>query len=286
MNKFYVLSNRMKDPSGEVARSIRDYLIGRDKKCVIGEPAEPGAGDYRFTDPAQVPEDVDCLIVLGGDGTLIQAAVDMADRQIPILGINLGTLGYLVEIDQPAIFPALAAVVEDDYQIERRMMLRGDIFSGEEKKSSNIALNEITVTREGTMHMIQLENFVNGAFLNSYRADGIIISTPTGSTGYSLSAGGPIISPGAELFVMTPLAAHTLNTRSVVLPDTDAIAVRIGPGRDNSTEHAVVYFDGASSVQLLTGDRVEIRRAEHDAQIVKINQDSFLETLRRKMSAI
>ena len=286
MNRFYVLANPTKDPTGEVSRGIRDYLAGRGVDCVIGETAGPGSGKFRFTDPDRIPDGTDCIIVLGGDGTLIQAAVDVQERQIPLLGINLGTLGYLIEIDQPAIYPALAAVVEGDFQIENRMMLRGDIYKNGEMTSSNIALNEITVTREGTMHMIQLENYVNGAFLNTYRADGVIIATPTGSTGYSLSAGGPIISPDASLFVMTPLAAHALNTRSVVLPEREVIAVQVGPGRDNTTEHAVVYFDGASSVQLVTGDRVEIRKAENDARIVRINQDSFLETLRRKMSAI
>ena len=286
MKKFYVLANPTKDPKGEVSRGIRDYLLSRGAECVLGEPAEPGNGSYRFTDPAGIPEGTDCVVVLGGDGTLIQAAVDVEELQIPLLGINLGTLGYLVEIDQAAIYPALAAVVEDDFQIEERMMLRGDVFIGGEKKVSNTALNEVTVTREGTMHMIQMKNYVNGALLNICRADGVIIATPTGSTGYSLSAGGPIISPAASLFVMTPLAAHTLNTRSVVLPESDKIAVEIGPGRDDTVEHAVVYFDGASCVQLVTGDRVEIRKAEHAARIIRINQDSFMETLRRKMSAI
>lgn len=286
MNKFYVLANPTKDPGGEVSRGIRDYLLERKCDCVIGEPSEPGSGNFRFTDPAKIPEGTECIIVLGGDGTLIQAAVDVETLQIPLLGINLGTLGYLVEIDQAAIYPALAAVVEDDFQIEERMMLRGDIYIDGEKKGSNIALNEVTVTREGTMHMMQMKTYVNDTLLNVCRADGMIIATPTGSTGYSLSAGGPIIAPQAALFVMTPLAAHTLNTRSVVLPESDRIAVEIGPGRDDTTEHAVVYFDGASSVQIETGDRVEIRRAEHSARIIRINQDSFMDTLRRKMSAI
>lgn len=286
MNKFYVITNPTKDPNGEVSRGIRDYLLERGKDCVIGAPSEPGAGDFRFTDPSAVPEGTDCIIVLGGDGTLIQAAVDVKKLQVPLLGINLGTLGYLVEIDQAAIYPALAAVVEDDFQIEERMMLHGDIYIGGEKVKSSTALNDIVVTREGTLHMIQLENYVNGAFLHTYRADGVIIATPTGSTGYSLSAGGPVISPEASLFVMSPIAAHALNTRSVVFPESDVIAVQVGPGRDNTIERAVVYFDGATRVELKTGDRVEICKSANTARIIRISQDSFLETLRRKMSPL
>ena len=136
------------------------------------------------------------------------------------------------------------------------------------------------------MRVIELNTYVNHARLNTYHADGIIIATPTGSTGYSLSAGGPIISPAAALFLMTPLAPHTLGSRSVVLPPENEITIEIGPGRDEKIEEAVAYFDGDTRVPMLTGDRIEISRSRKDTLIVKIHNSSFLETLSRKMSNV
>ena len=233
-----------------------------------------------------IPPEVDCIIVLGGDGTLLQAARDVVDRQIPLFGINLGTLGYLAEIDRQSIYPALDHLMEGNYEIEQRMMLYGSVYRGEEKLDRDIALNDIVISRENGLRVIELNTYVNHARLNTYHADGIIIATPTGSTGYSLSAGGPIISPAAALFLMTPLAPHTLGSRSVVLPPENEITIEIGPGRDEKIEEAVAYFDGDTRVPMLTGDRIEISRSRKDTLIVKIHNSSFLETLSRKMSNV
>ena len=150
--------------------------------------------------------------------------------------------------------------------------------------ADDIALNDIVISREGHMHVVQFNNYVNDTYLNTYKADGIIIATPTGSTGYSLSAGGPIVSPDASMILMTPLAPHTLNTRSIVFPAEDSVTVELGEGRDGSVEKGVAYFDGASKVVLLTGDKIRIVRSQKDTKIIKINNISFLETLRKKMS--
>lgn len=166
------------------------------------------------------------------------------------------------------------------------MMLHGDVVRDGEIAASRTALNEVVIGRVGTPHVLALYNYVNDAYLNDYRADGVIVSTPTGSTGYSLSVGGPIISPSANVFLLTPLAAHTLNTRSVVLPPENKITVQVGPGRDNSIEHANAYFDGDEGIPMQTGDKIEIRRSEKDTLIIKIKNDSFLEVLRRKMGNI
>ena len=210
----------------------------------------------------------------------------MVDRQIPLFGINLGTLGYLAEIDRQSIYPALDHLMEGNYEIEQRMMLYGSVYRGEEKLDRDIALNDIEISRENGLRVIELNTYVNHARLNTYHADGIIIATPTGSTGYSLSAGGPIISPAAALFLMTPLAPHTLGSRSVVLPPENEITIEIGPGRDEKIEEAVAYFDGDTRVPMLTGDRIEISRSRKDTLIVKIHNSSFLETLSRKMSNV
>ena len=282
MKHFFLIANQAKDKNLEVTQEIAGYLRSHGAEAVIRKGK--GMGAKRHTDPSEVPDNTECVIVLGGDGTLIRAAGDLVNLQIPFLGINLGTLGYLAEIDRNSVLPAMDVLLEDRYQIEERMMLHGDVWHEGKRIQSGVVLNDILVSREGSPHVIKLINYVNDMYLNEYRADGIILATPTGSTGYSLSAGGPIISPDAELFLMTPLAAHTLNSRSVILPAAEnQVRIRIGEGRDGSTEHALAVFDGSSEVPLVTGDYVEIRKAERHVNIVKIRNDSFLETLRRKM---
>ena len=286
MRKFYIITNPVKDPGGELTMSIVRYLEEQKVHSYVREESEADPeGKYRYTDPQKIPEDVECIIVLGGDGTMIRSAVDCVDRQIPILGINLGTLGYLAEIDRRSIYYALRHLINDEYMLEKRMMLEGTIYRGSEKLGESIAMNDIVI-RRSDMGMLKLSNSVNGSFMNRYKADGMIIATPTGSTGYSLSVGGPIISPQASLFLMTPLAAHTLNSRSVVFPDTDVITVSIGPGRDDEIVSAVVLYDGDVKTEARTGDRIVIRKSKKDALVLKIHNDSFMETLRRKMGSL
>ena len=270
MERFYLITNRAKDPDLTVTDQIRQYLEERGKTCLLCDNSEKGE-KYHYTDPAKVPSDIDGILVLGGDGTLLQAAGDVVDLQIPLLGINLGTLGYLAEIDRDTLYPALDHLMADEYTIEHRMMLCGSIYRDGKLIAEDAALNDINV---------------NGEFLNSYSADGIIIATPTGSTGYSLSAGGPIISPSASLMLMTPLAPHTLNTRSIVFPAEDVIEVELGPSRDGGIEQGMAYFDGDTRVPMKTGDRIVIKKARRDTLIVKISNISFLETLRKKMANI
>ena len=287
MNRFYIITNRIKDKDLSITEQAAAYLRQHGKECFLREDFLQGEEKYsRSTDPAIIPENIDCIIVLGGDGTLLQAARDVVDRQIPLLGINLGTLGYLAEIDKESVFPALDCLMSGKYEIEPRMMLQGRAYRGNRLLAEDIALNDIVISREDGLRVIHLDNYVNGAYLNTYQADGIILSTPTGSTGYSLSAGGPIVSPAASLFVMTPLAPHTLNSRSIILPPENEITVQIGPGRDEKVEQAVVYFDGDTRVPMVTGDRVQISRSRKDTLIVKIHNSSFLETLSRKMSNV
>ena len=252
MERFYLITNRAKDPDLTVTDQIRQYLEERGKTCLLCDNSEKGE-KYHYTDPAKVPSDIDGILVLGGDGTLLQAAGD---------------------------------VVAEEYTIEHRMMLCGSIYRDGKLIAEDAALNDITITREGNLRVVRFDNYVNGEFLNSYSADGIIIATPTGSTGYSLSAGGPIISPSASLMLMTPLAPHTLNTRSIVFPAEDVIEVELGPSRDGGIEQGMAYFDGDTRVPMQPGDRIVIKKARRDTLIVKISNISFLETLRKKMANI
>ena len=250
-----------------------------------------------YTDVAQIPEDVDCILVLGGDGTLLQAARDIIQRDIPLLGINLGTLGYLAEIEETGMDAAMNQLLSGEYEVEQRMMLTGRIVRGgihQQKHKENglpayktensYALNDITITRSGSLQIIRFRICVNGQFLNEYHADGVIVATPTGSTGYNLSAGGPIVEPKAELLLITPISPHTLNTRSIILAPEDKIEIEIGAGREESVQQVEVNFDGSHNVMLYTGDKVEIERAETPTGIVKLNKASFLEVLHKKLS--
>jgi len=285
MQHFYVITNDIKDKGFVVTRQIASYVQEQGRRCTISSATRHDNGeDYHYTDASQIPEDVDCIIVLGGDGTLLQAARDVVDKNIPLLGINLGTLGYLAEIDRNMVIPALDHLLRGDYTIEKRMMLQGTVYHKGKQIARDLALNDIVISREGMLRVVNFLNYVNGSFLTAYKADGIIISTPTGSTGYSLSAGGPIIAPGASMLLMTPLAPHTLNTRSIVFSPDDKIMVEIGPGRDGGEEKGMASFDGDTSIRLVTGDRIEIERSEQDTRIIKISNRSFLETLRKKMS--
>ncbi len=286
MNKFTIITNHAKDPHQIVTRRIANYLRAHKRECMILSAREKHPEkSYYYTDVSKIPEDMECAIVLGGDGTLLQAARDVLDRQIPLFGINMGTLGYLAEIDQHSIYSALDRLMADLFTIENRMMLSGKVIRQGEVLAEDVALNDIVISRAGVpLRVVRFNNFVNDTYLNTYKADGIIISTPTGSTGYSLSAGGPIISPSASLMLMTPLAPHTLNTRSIVFSPTDVISVELGAGRDGGIEQGVATFDGATQVSMRTGDRIMISKSKCDTKIIKINNISFLEILREKMS--
>ena len=166
-----------------------------------------------------------------------------------------------------------------DYVFEERMMLKGTLEDG----TQDVALNDIVVSRKGELRIIHFRLFVNGELLNSYEADGVIISTPTGSTAYNLSAGGPVVEPTASLIVITPICSHALNTRSIVLSSEDEIMIEIGEGRNGSREEVYVTFDGADRMIMETGAKIMVRRADARTKILKLNKVSFLETLRRKM---
>jgi len=285
MNKFYVITNSTKDVGLVTTKIIQEYLHKHEKECLVQDRvAHSGNKKYRYTDVDKIPADTECVLVLGGDGTLLQATRDMMERDIPLIGINLGTLGYLAEINTENIVSALDTLMADEYTLTRRMMLEGKAYNKEKMILRDTALNDIVIGREGRPRIIDFNIYVDGEFLSSYSADGIIVSTPTGSTGYSLSAGGPIISPEASLLLLTPIAPHTLNTRSIVLPDSAVITIEVGKQRLHSEEKIVATFDGDTYVALKRGDIVTISKATKAARLVKINNISFLEMLRKKMN--
>ena len=285
MDTFYIITNYQKDPEMTVAHEIREYLESKGKTCYVQQrEAEDPQGRYRYTDAQHVSDEVECVLVLGGDGTLLQAARDLVDRSIPLLGINMGTLGYLAEIDRKNIFPALDKVIGGEYTVEHRMMLTGTAFHQSRRMLADIALNDIVISRNGRLRVVDFNVYVDGAFLSSYTADGIIISTPTGSTGYNLSVGGPIVAPEASLILLTAIAPHTLNSRPIVLPDFVEITIEIGTNHGTDIDGAEATFDGDTSVKLSSGDRIVITRSRREALMIKTKNTSFLEILREKMS--
>ena len=284
MEHFYIIANSEKPESVTMRDKIVGYLNRRGKTCSYQENAQPSENHaYSFTDPARVPEDIDAVLVLGGDGTVIQAARDLARRDVPFLGINVGTLGYLTEVEASEYGQALDTLTRGEYYLEKRMMLCGEVFTEEGKTYAGQALNDIVISRQGVLRVVNFQIFVNGRYLNSYNADGMIISTPTGSTGYNLSAGGPIVEPGAEMLLITPICPHTLNARSIVLSGHDQVEIVIGPGRKMEKDRAVATFDGDTEIGLVSGERVKIRRSIHATKLIKLNDQSFLEVLSRKL---
>lgn len=273
MERFYIVTNDGKDKDRIITRHICDILKKAGKTCFLSQKDEE-----KNIIPDTVPQELDCAIVIGGDGSLIEVA-RLVKSEIPILGINMGTLGYLTEVEISDLDEAIQKILDGNYQIESRMMLEGSF----EKRDSDIALNDIVVSRKGDLRVIHFNLYVNGAFLNSYEADGIIVSTPTGSTAYNLSAGGPIVEPTASMIVLTPICSHALNTSSIVLPAEDEIVIEIGEGRNGREEEVFVTFDGADMIELRTGDKVTITKSRHETKLMKLSKVSFLEILRRKM---
>ena len=283
MDKFYIITNNDKDKDFQITNEIVSYLKKNGKKCQVQQAERKLEGAYHYTNPELIPEGTQCILVLGGDGTLLQAARDVVYRKIPMLGINLGTLGFLAEVDRQSIHAALDKLIADDYEIEERMMLTGTVWHGDKIIGQDIALNDIVIGREGTLRVERFKNYVNDVYLNSYNADGIIIATPTGSTGYSLSCGGPIVSPNAAMTLMTPIAPHTLNTRSIIFPEEDVITVELGEVRRQVQEQGLASFDGDTEIPIVTGDRIVIQKASASVKILKLNHLSFVEVLRQKM---
>lgn len=273
MDSFYIIPNQLKDRDFAITNEIKSYIENNGRRCYVAEKDPKG-----HIIPGTVPDDVECGLVLGGDGTLIRSVRDLGERTLPLLGINLGTLGYLAEVDLDDYREALDHLFRRTPDIEERMMLSG-IFKGGE----DLAMNDIVLAREGKIRIINFNVYVDGSLLNSYHADGVIISTPTGSTGYNLSAGGPIVEPTAQMIVITPICSHALNTSSIVLSADDTIEVEIGEGRYGRQEKVSLCFDGAEQITLVTGDRVVIRRSGRTARLVKLESESFMKTLRKKM---
>lgn len=278
MRHFLVYTNANKDEGMVVTNRIKEYLEQKEAKCTLVSNMD-GLSHI----DAKTLENVACIIVLGGDGTILQAVRETKSLNIPLIGVNLGNLGYLTEIETSNLEESLDYLLEKPFEKESRMMLKGKITRGGEQ-CEDWALNDIIISREGSLRIIYMNVYVNGQFLNAYNGDGIIITTPTGSTGYNLSAGGPIVEPKARMIMLTPVAPHTLNARSIILSPEDEIVIEIPKGREGEEQTVVASFDGSHSVTMKTGDSIRIKKSEKTTEFIKINQVSFLDVLHKKLS--
>lgn len=280
MKKFVIVTNPFKDPQLEISNKIAEYICKKGGSAFNLMDRTDTTVKFEELDYNKIPNDTDCILVLGGDGTLIRVVRKTRKSNIPLLGINLGTLGYLCEFDKENMYQAIDQLMEDNCIIEERLMLKG-YLKGEEK--GRTALNDIVVHSTGVLAILRVNVYVNGEFLATYDGDGVIISTPTGSTGYNLSAGGPIIEPGAYILALTPINAHNLNSKGIILRADDVIEVELVSRRGSEADSAYVSCDGDRYMKLSVGERFVIERAAHTIKICKVNKESFLERMRIKM---
>ena len=287
MKRFCVITNRDKEDSNSKAVYIQEYLEQKGGKCLILENRRViSEGVLHYTEADKIPEETECVLVLGGDGTMIQAAIDLVHSRLPVLGINMGTVGFLTEVEPQNLERALDLMLGDRYTIENRIMLRENSLTREGKRIGKAcyALNDVVVSKRGECRLITIKVYINDELADIYRADGLIISTPTGSTGYNLSAGGPVMVPDTEATVITPICAHSLNKRSLVVSARDRIVLELGQTKEFQEDTAVLVVDGRTVRGLSTGDRLEILVPEDQTRIVKLSGVSFYKKMRDKLN--
>ena len=281
MKRVLIYTNEHKDPDGAYTKRVTNYF---SKKGVASDII---ISDIKRTEDkdAEIDQgrtDYDCIIVLGGDGTVLQAAREAWRLDIPIVGVNLGNLGFLTEIETSEMEASFERLMVGDFYTEKRMMLRGEVIRANGEKILGRSLNDIVISRYGGMNLIVLPVYVNGQFLHEYRGDGIIVTTPTGSSGYNLSAGGPIVEPSSDVMVLTSICSHSLNHASIILSADDQIEVRL-PDDSRLDRQIELSFDGSHRVLIGKGDTVRIRKSEKHTRFIKLNDMNFLETLHKKL---
>lgn len=281
MKKIALLPNSGKDIGLANTKHIIEYIsVGAEiympkDYSVIGN-------NVNYVEAEEIYKKVDIAIVLGGDGTIIQTATECAKNNVPVLGINLGTVGFMTEVEVNDIESSLDKLLNDDYKIEKRMMLKMEIIKNGVLQTSRHALNDVVISKTIGEKLINIELYTDGELVNKYIADGLIIATPTGSTGYSISAGGPVVDPLMQLYVATPICAHMLSVRSAVLSSDKEIEICV----DNavSDNDAVVTADGDVQGYISGTDKIRITKSKYNFNLIKTGKQSFYDTLLNKLS--
>lgn len=281
MNRIGLVINLEKENVCKVATEIINWL--EDNNCQVylnhREGQAIGRTDLSYNDD-QIAQKAECIIVLGGDGTLLNTAAIMAPSELPLFGINFGQLGFLTETEIADVIPALKKLLAGQYSVEERMMLQARVIRQGKEINSFISLNDAVITKGAFARIIYLETYINDEYVETYPADGLIVATPTGSTAYSLSAGGPLVTPDFDLIIMTPICPHTLYARPIVISPGKEIKVRI---KSEQTE-IMLTLDGQHGISLLPMDEVIIKKAPFKAKFIKLISRSFWQVLRDKMT--
>ena len=277
MNNFLIIANKQKDINLEITEQIKHHITRMGAVCNVYDQYN------RNVTSIDIPEGTQCILVIGGDGTILAAARMLVGNTIPLLGINLGTLGFLADVNLADLSKTLDLLLKDQYQVENRIMLTAEVYTQGEKAATYIALNDFNINRCGASRVIGLKVGINGSTIDCYRADGVIVCTPTGSTGYNLSAGGPIINPTCKNFVITPICPHSLTARSIVLAKEDVVTVEVEQIRSNIKEEAIISFDGREGLSIVPGDQVKIYKSQEVTPFIKATEVSFVQILKEKL---
>lgn len=281
MPRIGIIPNLSKDNNLVLTESIAKWLLDNNQEVLLSNSIalridKPGLGLKN--------EDIylnsDLIIVLGGDGTLLNIARQSAYYNVPLFGINLGHLGFLTEVEAEEMYPALEKLIRGEYEIEKRMMLEATVEKDNIQLEKAVALNDIGITKGPFSRIIRMGIYINDDFVDLYSADGVVISSPTGSTAYSLSAGGPIVSPDVKVLIITPICPHTLHSRSIVVSHEDVVKIEVC---QNDTE-VMLTVDGQQGYKVKSGDIVTVRQAQCYTSLVKLKDRSFFQVLRKKIS--
>lgn len=282
MKKIGIIPNLEKDKDLVITKRIIQHLLHRGCMPQLTEKVAKIADLNMY---ARREEELyqysDFLISLGGDGTLLGVGRKSAPYETPILGINLGTLGFLTAEEKNHAEYAIDKVLKGNYKIEKRIMLESSIDTGEERIEGILALNDICITRGLLYKILEFNIFINEEYVDTLRADGVIICTPTGSTAYNLSAGGPVLKADAEIMAITPISAHTLTSRAIVISADDVVTVEIKPREDADF---TVSADGQDAWTLVGKKVIQVRKSKQYASIIKTNPQSFYDVLRHKLA--
>ncbi len=281
MKNFLILTKEDTDRMKSFLEEIIQFLVdnGADGQYDVLKKEDASKQIY-------VPERYDCILTVGGDGTMIRAAVRTIESGLPLIGINKGHLGYLCDLDENTYQDALKRLINDDFDLEERMLLEGRVVSADGTPVSDeiVAINDIVISSHNGLQVVHLSVDVNGEELTSFNGDGIIFATPTGSTAYNLSASGPIVDPQTSLILMTPLNAHVVGMRSIVLDDTAQVRAHV-KRRNQEELNAVAAFDGTTAITLHDGDSLEVQRSTRTVKFIRLSRINFLDRIRSKLQA-
>ena len=276
-----IIANTQKGDARIAIDRLTAVLAVRGMTTLLEKEAAALCGVPGGLDGPELAAASDVIAVLGGDGTMLNAAAKLGATDKPVAGINIGTLGFLTSCTDDEVETFAEALLTGNYATSRRTLLIARVSSVDGSVNEFLALNEIGLARGQTGRLVSLSAYVDGDLLNHYRADGLIVATPTGSTAYSLSAGGPLISPSAAAFVITPICPHTLSQRSLVISDESVVVL----APDNADEAPMIFtVDGRDGVSIHSGDRIEVRKADHVLNLLRLPGHSFYEALRQKLN--